>query len=178
MSSDDSFAIWLTGLPASGKSTLAILLSQEIEVLGLPVQVLDSDEIRQILTPQPVYSPAEREWFYKALAFIGKLLVQNGVNVIFAATAHRSFYREQAKAHFSRFVEIYVECSLEVCIARDQKGIYEKALSGEANNVPGVQVLYEEPDMPAIIVDTANNDPQTCVEKIIRDLKTFEYIPD
>jgi adenylylsulfate kinase len=171
---EQAFAIWFTGLPASGKSTLANLLAQEIEALGLKVQVLDSDELRQVLTPRPTYSAQERKWFYQALAYIGKLLTQNGVNVIFAATAHRSIYRERARVYFKRFVEIYVKCPLEVCIARDQKGIYQKALSGEAQNVPGVQELYEVPEMPAIVVDTEESGPQMCVNSIINDLRKFD----
>ena len=171
------FAVWLTGLPASGKSTLANLLSQEIETYGMPVQVLDSDEFRQVLTPQPTYSPEERKWFYDTLAYIGKLLVQNGVNVIFAATAHRSVYRHHARQHFPRFVEVYIKCPVEICMQRDQKGLYQKAMSGEINNLPGVQQLYEVPDAPAIVVDTGENSPTVCLEKILKRLGEFDYIP-
>jgi adenylylsulfate kinase len=176
MSSEQAFAVWFTGLPASGKSTLANLLAQEIEALDLKVQVLDSDKLRQVLTPQPTYSAQERKWFYHALAYIGKLLAKNGVNVIFAATAHRSIYRERARAYFERFVEVYVKCPLEVCITRDQKGIYKQALSGEAQNVPGVQELYEVPEMPAIVVNSEENDSQICVNNIINNLGKFGYL--
>lgn len=172
------FAVWLTGLPASGKSTLANLLAHQIDALGLPVQVLDSDEIRTVLTPQPTYSLPERKWFYAALAYLGRLLAQNGVNVIFAATAHQRAYRQRARQHFPSFVEIYVKCPVEVCMQRDQKGLYQKAMSGDIQDFPGVQYLYEAPLAPAITVDTSENGPQVCLQKIVERLRKLEYIPD
>lgn len=177
MDNTAAFAIWLTGLPASGKSTLANLLAQEISRYGLSVQVLDSDEIRQQLTPEPDYSSEERKWFYTTLVFIGELLVRNGVNVVIAATAHRRAYRQQASLRFSRFVEVYVRCPLNICMQRDQKGLYQKAMNGTITSLPGVQVLYEEPDAPAVIVDTQKNSPQECVEKILNQLEVFAYLP-
>jgi adenylylsulfate kinase len=177
MTEEIGFAVWLTGLPASGKSTLANLLAQEIDALGLPVQVLDSDELRQVLTPQPTYRPEERKWFYDSLAYIGKLLAQNGVHVIFAATAHRRDYRQRARRYFPRFVEVYVKCPVETCVQRDQKSLYQKALSGEIHSLPGVQELYEEPVAPAVLVDTGESEPQACLEEILNWLRKFEYIP-
>jgi adenylylsulfate kinase len=176
MSEATGFAVWLTGLPSSGKSTLANLLAQEMDKIGVKVQVLDSDDIRQVLTPQPTYSTHEREWFYRVFTYIGKLLAQNGVNVIFAATAHRRVYRNRAVDNFFRFVEVYVKCPVEVCIQRDQKGLYQKAMSGEIKNFPGVQQLYEEPAAPAIVVETVDHGPEECVEKIINRLEEFEVL--
>ena len=118
------FAVWLTGLPASGKSTLARLLARQVEQSGLAVQVLDSDEIRLVLKPEPTYDPQERAWFYNSLVYIGKLLAQNGVNVIFAATAHLRVYRKHACEQFPRFVEVYVRCPVEVCMQCDQNRLY------------------------------------------------------
>ena len=177
MNRNSGFAIWLTGLPASGKSTLANLLAQALIKLGLQVQVLDSDELRRVLTPEPTYEAEERRWFYQAITFIGKLLTQNQVNVIFAATAHRRAYRCRASQDFQRFLEIYVKCPVEVCMQRDQKGLYHKAMSGVIDNLPGVQQLYEEPTAPAIVVDTAENSPLVCVRDILTQLEKFDYIP-
>jgi adenylylsulfate kinase len=177
MNGKSGFAIWLTGLPASGKSTLAHLLAQEIKKLGLRVQVLDSDELRRVLTPQPTYEADERKWFYQVLSYIGKLLAQNGINVIIAATAHQRTYRWRASQVFNRFLEIYTKCPVEICMQRDQKGLYKKAMSGEIGNLPGVQQLYEEPQATAIIVDTAENSPVVCVQKILTHLEKFNYIP-
>jgi adenylylsulfate kinase len=167
------FAVWLTGLPASGKSTLANLLAQELDGLGLQVQVINSDEIRQVLTPRPTYSEEERIWFYNILAYIGKLLVQNGVNVIIAATAHRRAYRQRARQYLPHIIEVYVKCPVEACMQRDQKDLYRRALSGEIHSLPGVQELYEEPEAPAVVVETGENGPQDCLELIMDRLREF-----
>jgi adenylylsulfate kinase len=139
-------------------------------------QVLDTDQIREILTPEPTYTNKEREWFYWVLANIGELLVRNGVHVIFAATAHRRTYREKARALFSHFVEVYLKCPLEVCMERDQTGLYAKAVRGEIKNLPGVQELYEVPEDPQISIDTEEKDPSESVEIIIRYLENYGYL--
>jgi len=172
------FAIWLTGLPASGKTTIANLLAEELRQRNLHVQVLDSDRLREILTPVPSYSSEERNWLYRVIAFIGKLLIDSGANVIIAATAHRRVYRQQARKYIPDLIEIYVRCSLETCIKRDEKGIYKKALSGDALTVPGVQELYEEPEAPVIVVDTDKGSPLDGVQTVIDRLAAFERIPD
>lgn len=172
----EPLAIWLTGLPASGKSTLANLLSQELESYGLVIQVLDSDEIRKVLTPDPTYTDQERNWLYEVLTYIGKLLTQNGINVIFAATAHRRHYRDRARDIFGDFFEVYIECPLQTCMQRDQKGIYRKAVIGDAQTVPGIQELYETSEMPEIVVNTERNSPGECIKIILRKIKNYGYL--
>jgi len=171
-------AVWLTGLPASGKTTLASLLAQEIRRRGFPVQVLDSDELRQVLTPQPDYSQREREWFYNSMVFIGRLLADHGVIVVFAATAHRRAFRKNARLKFPRFIEIYVKCPVEVCMQRDSKGLYQKALSGEINDLPGVQQIYEEPRSPEIVVNNKNKPPGDCLRELISGLEASGLLPE
>ena len=100
-----SFAIWLTGLPASGKSTITALLKPELERLGLTVEVLESDEVRRMLTPGTSYSQQERDVFYRALAFTGARLVANGITVLFDATASHRAYREFARQLIPQFAE-------------------------------------------------------------------------
>jgi adenylylsulfate kinase len=95
-----SFAIWITGLPASGKSTIAAALRLRLEATGLRMEVLESDAVRRILTPSPSYSHEERHLFYRALAFVGSRLVVHGVTVIFDATAGKQAYRELHGASF------------------------------------------------------------------------------
>lgn len=172
---DSGFAIWLTGLPAAGKTTLALGLADALEGAGLPVQVLDSDHLRRVLTPEPTYSWEERDWFYRVMAFIGQLLTQNGVNVIFAATACRRAYRDHARAAIDRFAEAYVQCPLETCMARDEKGIYQKALRGEATTVPGLQVPYEAPEHPEITIDTETQTPSGGVQTILDRLEALGW---
>ena len=133
-----SFALWLTGLPASGKSTITALVKPQLERLGLVVE-LESDEVRRSLTPIASYSQEERDVFYRALAFTGSRLVTHGVTVLFDATASRRSYREFARGLIPRFAEVAIECPLAVCMQRDKKGTYRKGQHGESMTVPGLQ---------------------------------------
>lgn len=148
------FVLWFTGLPASGKTTLAYALRQKLLADGVQAVVLDSDELRRIITPQPNYSASERDWFYGVLGRFARLIAQNGVNVLVAATANRRRYRDQARQQLTRFAEVYVRCDLATCQQRDPKGIYAQAEGGTAVSVPGVGSQYEPPIRPEIAVDT------------------------
>ena len=150
-----AFAIWITGLPASGKSTIVSALKPQLEGLGLTVEVLESDEVRRVITPRPTYSEAERDLFYRALAFIGQRLVAHGVSVVFDATASRRVYRDFGRSAIPCFIEVAVECPLAVCMERDRKGTYRKGQSGESHTVPGLQSPYEAPINPDLRIDSA-----------------------
>jgi len=149
-----AFGIWITGLPASGKSTIVAALRPQLEALGLIVEVLESDEVRRLLTPQAAYTTEERDLFYRALVFTGERLVAHGVTVLFDATASRHAYRDFARAMIPRFIEVAVECPLAVCMERDRKGTYQKGLRGTSTTVPGLQASYEPPRNPEVRIDT------------------------
>lgn len=151
-----AFAIWITGLPASGKSTIVTALKPPLEGLGLTIEVVESDEVRRILTPTPTYSEAERDLFYRALAFTGQKLVAHGVTVVFDATASRRVYRDFARSVIPRFIEIAVECPLATCMERDRKGTYLKGQRGESLTVPGLQSPYEAPINPDLRIDSTS----------------------
>ncbi len=170
------FAVWLTGLPASGKSTLAVALAEELAKLGVDVQILDSDDLRKWLTPQPTYSREERDWFYGAMVRIGRLLIENGVNVIFAATANKSRHRELARRELGKFMEVYLKCPLEVCLSRDDKEVYAKALTGEATTVPGLQEPYEPSASPEVTVETDKMSPGECAQRIVERMKELSFL--
>jgi adenylylsulfate kinase len=161
-----AFGIWLTGLPASGKSTIVQALRPQLEALGLTVEVLESDEVRRLLTPQATYSPEERDLFYRALAFTGQRLVAHGVTVVFDATATRQAYRDYARSMIPRFIEVAVECPLEVCMKRDRKGTYDKGLRGASTTVPGLQSPYEAPTNPELRIDTTTASAQEAAQRI------------
>lgn len=154
MNRPQAFAIWITGLPASGKSTIVSALKPQLEALGLAVDILESDEVRRVLTPNATYSPEERDLFYRALAFTGQRLVAHGVTVLFDATASRQAYRDYARTVIPRFIEVAVDCPLAVCMERDRKGTYQKGLRGESVTVPGLQTPYEAPMNPELRIDT------------------------
>jgi adenylylsulfate kinase len=172
-----AFAVWITGLPASGKSTIARALAETLAARSVDVAVLESDTLRKVLTPRPTYSDDERDTFYAAVAHIGALLVQHGVPVIFDATANRRAYRAPARSAIERFLEVHVECPLEICIRRDPKGIYRQGRSGEATTVPGLQASYEAPEHPDVVVSGHAEPPQTAARTIVRALEARGYLP-
>ena len=171
MNRSPSFAVWLTGLPASGKSTIARELRPRLEALGLTVEVLESDAVRRILTPAATYSRDERDLFYRALAFTGERLVAYGVTVLFDATASRRAYRDVARSMIPRFAEVAVECPLAVCMQRDRKGTYRKGERGETRSVPGLQEPYESPLVPELRIDTVRRTTEESVGLILDMVK-------
>ena len=164
------FALWLTGLPSSGKTTLAHELSALLSERGIAVQILDSDELRRRLTPHPTYSAEERDWFYDTITFLAELLTANGVNLVIAATASRRAFRQRARDRIARFAEVYAVCSPEVCRARDPKGLWERADRGEITNLPGGGAVYEAPRAPEAAVNTDRHSPQAAAHSILRQL--------
>ncbi len=165
----EGFVWWFTGRPASGKTTLAISVQRILAERGIASQLLDSDELRKVLTPHPSYNEQERDWFYATLRYIAILLAQNGVNVLIAATAAKRGYREMAQ--LSRFAEIYVETDLETCRQRDPKGLYARAAAGEIETLPGVGAAYEPPLAPDVRVDgveSAENNTHMILKKLLK----------
>ena len=170
------FAVWLTGLPASGKSTIAEALHRELAGKAINAAVLESDALRRILTPHPDYGDAERDAFYEAVARIGRLLTERGVPVIFDATANRRAYRDGARRRISRFLEVHVDTPLPACEARDPKGIYRRAREGSASNVPGIQSAYEPPLQPDLVVRGDIEKPADAAWRIVSLLVEKGYL--
>jgi adenylylsulfate kinase len=170
------FAVWVTGLPASGKSTLVAALKTQLAIRGVDVAVLESDVLREILTPHSRYDEEERELFYRQMTYIGTLLIEHGVPVIFDATANRQCYRNEARGKISQFLEVYVDCPLEVCIARDPKGIYRKGREGASETVPGLQAVYEPPESPDVVVHSDREAPEGGAHRVIAKLAARGYL--
>jgi adenylylsulfate kinase len=164
------FAVWLTGLPSSGKTTVANILKNLLSERDVPVQVLDSDNLRQRLTPHLTYVPEDRAGFYDLLIFLAQLLTDNGVNVIIAATASRRAYRKTARAHLKRFAEVFLDCSPDACRSRDPKRLWEKADKGEIGFLPGVGEQFEPPESPEVRVDTGVHSSVAAAYFILKEL--------
>jgi adenylylsulfate kinase len=171
-----AFAVWITGLPASGKSTVALALAKQLENLKIKTTILESDAMRKIFSANPQYDDQERDYFYGSLAFIGRVLTEHGISVIFDATANRRSYRERARQQIPHFFEVFVDCPLDLCIRRDPKGIYRKALQGEAQQVPGLQTRYEPPVNPAVVVRGDQDDPEDAARRIVELLLSEGYV--
>lgn len=164
------FAVWVTGLPASGKSTMTSALIEKLEALGVNVAVLESDVLRKVFTPKPRYDEEEREIFYQSMLYVGQLLTQHGVSVIFDATANRRAYRAAARAVIPHFLEVFLDSPLSICMARDPKGIYKKGREGAASTVPGLQSAYEPPENPELVIQGGEENPESGAQKVIEVL--------
>ena len=173
---NDAFALWITGLPASGKSVVSAAVARQLTNRGIQIVVLESDVLRKEFASNPTYDPQDRERFYGSMAFIGKVLTDLGISVIFDATANKRAYRDPARLKISRFLEIYVDTPLEVCIQRDPKGIYRKALSGESQNVPGLQTEYEPPITPDVVIHGDREDPEIAATRVMKLLGERGFI--
>ena len=161
---------WFTGIPSSGKSTIARGVENMLREYGYKVIILESDELRKIITPEPRYSEEERDIFYRSLVAMALLFYKEGYIVLLDATAHKRIYREYARRLIDDFVEIYVYCTLDKAIERDPKGLYKKALKGEIKTLPGLQVKYEEPKNPDIIIDTSLLSIEESIEKAFKKI--------
>ena len=168
-----TFALWLTGLPASGKSAIARQLAAQLHALGVECALLESDVMRKQLTPFASYDEAERDFFYAALLDFALSLVARGRPVIFDATANRRRYRDAARAAIGRFVEAYVDTPLEVCAARDPKGLYrDNAIA----SLPGVRAPYEPPLAPEVVLHGDRGTPEASAQRVVALLRNRGWI--
>jgi len=152
-----SFAVWLTGLSGSGKSAIARELVRRLHERGVEVSVLESDVLRTQLTPFPRYDEADRDFFYSTLAELGVILCDRGKAVVFDATANRRAYRDAARRRIARFAEVFVDTPLEVCVARDSKGLYRK----------GMKMPYDPPLAPELVVRGDRSTPEESAALIV-----------
>jgi adenylylsulfate kinase len=162
--------IWLTGLPGSGKTTIAKALYPRLKELGFKAELLDGDSVRKELSPELGFTKQDREIHARRVVYLSKILSRNGIISIVSLISPYRDFRRYARSEINmsnNFYEVYVKCSLEACIARDPKGLYKKALSGEIKDLTGLQDPYEEPDNPEIIVDTEKQSLEECVNAII-----------
>jgi bifunctional enzyme CysN/CysC len=165
--------LWFTGLPGSGKSTVARLLEQRLFALGCEVMYLDGDNMRHGLNGDLSFSPEDRKENIRRVAEVAKLAFDHGMLVLCAFVSPYA-----ADRHFARsllpegcFIEIYVECDLDVAMQRDPKGLYDKARRGEVRSVTGVDEPYEPPQHAEITLHTANHLPEEHVGEIVGYLR-------
>ncbi|MBW2092782.1 MAG: adenylyl-sulfate kinase [Deltaproteobacteria bacterium] len=171
------FCVWITGLSASGKTTLSGLLQEALLERGLAVEVLDGDIIRKNLSKGLGYSREDRNTNIRRIGFVAKLLARNGVAVIVAAISPYQSARDKVRAEINEFIEVYLDCPVEVCIQRDPKGLYRKALAGEIKNFTGIDDPYEIPSNPEVTVRTHEESPQEGLARILRTLEILGRIP-
>jgi adenylylsulfate kinase len=165
------FTLWFTGLPCSGKSTLAKLVAEELECRGRGVEVLDGDVVRTHLTKGLGFSKEDRDENIRRIGFVCGLLSRHGAAAIAAAISPYRAVREEVRAGIENFLEVYVQASLETCIRRDVKGMYKKALAGELKNFTGIDDPYEPPANPELAIDTEAEAPAESAARILAMLE-------
>jgi adenylylsulfate kinase len=165
-----SWAIWITGLPGSGKSILARATAAELEAAGQSVVVLELDAIRRVITPSPTYSDTERDVVYRALVHMAAAVTESGTPVIIDATAHRRRWRELARRLIPRFAEVQLVCPPDECQKRARErteGNGPQQISARAG-LPGADVPYEPSAHAELTIDTQREPPASAVEAIVR----------
>ncbi|MCK5681932.1 adenylyl-sulfate kinase [bacterium] len=165
-----SFVLWFTGLPASGKKSLADAVYQQLQQDKLKVERLDSLDVRPLF-PETGFSPEEVNRHVKRAGHLCAMLEKNGIIVVASFVSPYRQSRVFARERAANFVEVHMKTTVAACEQRDTKGHYAKARSGEYQNFPGVDIEYEEPVNPEIVIDVDNLTLEESAEVIVHYLK-------
>jgi adenylylsulfate kinase len=168
--------IWLTGIPGSGKTTLALAIAQRLANDETRLEIIDGDDFRARFSPDLGYSLSDRALNVKRAAYISELLCRNGVIVIASFVSPIRSSRDAARAVIGRFVEVHVQCSLATARLRDPKGLYRAAATGGISDLTGVDQSYEEPTAPELVVNTEESTIDEGAEAIINRTRSLGYL--
>jgi adenylyl-sulfate kinase len=168
--------VWFTGLSGAGKSTVSTLLHQRLSAAGAKVELLDGDVVRTHLSKGLGFSREGRDENIRRIGFVCELLSRNGVIVIAAVISPYRDARDTVRARIPNFVEIFMECPMEVLVERDVKGLYTKALAGEIEHFTGVSDPYEAPASPELTIHSSQETPQQSVDRVWLTLKSLGLI--
>lgn len=177
---DKGFVVWLTGLPGSGKTTIARGVAEMIKRMGYHVEVLDGDWVRKTINPDAGFDKEGRRRHLLRVAWISRLLARNGVIVFASFVSPYRSVREEIRRIVEEeapFIEVFVKASVEECIRRDPKGLYAKALKGEIKNFTGISDPYEEPENPELVIDTEVEGPEESMQKLLNYLIEKGFLP-
>ncbi len=164
------FTCWLTGLSGAGKSTLAVEIARALDKLSIPYEHFDGDIIRTNLSQGLGFSREDRDINIARVGFVCSLLNKHGINTVVAMISPYRDAREKLRLSLPNFIEIYVESPLEVCIQRDPKGLYKKALAGHLPEFTGISSPYEIPVNPDLILRTHEETIQQCLNRVLEYL--------
>jgi adenylyl-sulfate kinase len=170
------FTLWFTGMSGAGKSTISRLLELKLRQFGARVEVLDGDVVRTHLSKGLGFSKEDRDENIRRIGFVCELLARNGVIAIAAAISPYRDVRDEVRARIPNFVEVFVECPVEVLAARDVKGLYRRALAGEIAQFTGISDPYEPPLSPEVTVNSSRETPEQSVEKIWATLERLGLV--
>ena len=177
--SGQGFTVWFTGLSGSGKSTVAALVGEGLRRQGFKVEVLDGDVIRTHLSKGLGFSKVDRDTNIRRIGWVCEMLNRNGVLAVVAAISPYRETREEVRRGIPRFIEVYMDCPLDVLMARDSKGLYKRALSGEVPNFTGISDPYEPPLSPEAICHTDGREtPEESAATVLHVLAVQGLIPE
>ncbi len=166
---------WLTGLPASGKSTIAARLERRLVEAGRPAYLLDGDNVRHGLSGDLGFSPGDRRENIRRVAHVARLMADSGavaiVSLVSPSARDRALARELHEAARVPFIEVYVDTPVEVCAQRDPKGLYARARAGEVRNFTGISAPYDAPENPEILVHGAEEDADAAAARLLQELE-------
>jgi len=168
--------LWFTGLPCSGKSAVADRVAEILKEANYRVERLDGDIVRKSLTRDLGFSRKDRDENIRRVTFVSKLLTRNGVFVLTSFISPYRDIRAESRAEIGHFLEVYTKCPLEVCMERDVKGMYRKAIAGEIKEFTGVSDPYEEPEKPEILLETDKESLEESARKVLRALRDHGYL--
>ncbi|MFZ5803073.1 MAG: adenylyl-sulfate kinase [Candidatus Omnitrophota bacterium] len=168
--------VWFTGLPSSGKTTLAHRLEAQCKIWGILPEMLDGDVVRTHLSKGLGFSKEDRNINIERIGFVCHLLVKHGAMVIVSAISPYREAREHNRRMIGNFVEIYVKTSGAECERRDVKGLYKKARRGEIRGMTGVDDPYEEPLNADVVCETEKEPPDSLVAKVVAKLEALGYL--
>lgn len=157
------FTLWLTGMSGAGKSTISDQLMERFRAVGAKVELLDGDIVRTNLSQGLGFSREDRDTNIRRIGFVADLLSRNGIIVVVAAISPYRSTRDEVKSKIANFMEVFVDCPVEVLAQRDVKGLYKKALAGEVGNFTGISDPYEAPLHPDV---TVRSDSETLDESV------------
>ncbi len=177
MTTQQGFTLWLTGLSGAGKTTIAVAIETSLRERGIRIERLDGDTVREGLTRDLGFSKEDRDKNIERVTFVAKLLSRNEVGVIASFISPYRAARAKVRQETTNFIEVYVDCPIEVCAARDVKGMYAKAFAGQIKNFTGVDDPYEAPESPEITVHTDQENLAESVGVIISYLEEHALIP-
>ncbi len=170
------FTLWFTGMSGAGKSTISRLVELKLRQLGARVEVLDGDVVRTHLSKGLGFSKEDRDENVRRIGFVCELLARNGVIAVAAAISPYRDVRDEVRARIPNFVEVFVECPVEVLAERDVKGLYRRALAGEIPHFTGISDPYEPPLSPEVTVNSSEETPEQSVEKIWATLERLGLV--
>jgi adenylyl-sulfate kinase len=174
----DGVTVWFTGLSGAGKSTLATAVAELLRADGAPVELLDGDEVRQHLSKGLGFTRADRDENIRRIGYVARLLTRHGVVVLVAAISPYREAREEVRRSIGagRFVEVFVNASVEECARRDVKGLYSKAFAGVITAFTGVSDPYEAPLSPDLVIDTERETVADGAARVVAELRARGHL--